>query len=216
MIDMRFFFLWRRFRVAAASTLEYEIPWMSFAAIEYLKTWLHKDMLVYEYGSGGSSLFLSSRVRHLYSVDHDGSWFKDVEAIIEKKNINNISYAFIKPEPVSGTDKDCSHPEHYLSCMGEFKNLSFEKYVKSIDHHPHDYFDLVIVDGRARPSCIKHAIPKIKKGGVLLLDNADRSYYLHAFPELMDTGKWVAATFEGHFPYCSASLLDTTILFTRK
>ncbi len=216
LIDMRSFFLWRKFRVSAVSTLDYEIPWMSFAAIAYLKKWLQKDMVVFEYGSGGSSLFITSRVKQLYSIDHDATWFADVKKIVQKKKIDNLSYMLVKPEPVVTFGKDCGHPDHYLSCMGEFSGLDFVNYVKAIDQHPDDFFNLVIIDGRARPSCIKHAIPKVKKGGALLLDNADRSYYLDHFKELMNAASWTQKKFEGHFPYCSASVLDTTILFIKK
>jgi hypothetical protein len=57
---------------------------------------------------------------------------------------------------------------------------------------------------------------KVKSGGVLLVDNADRTYYLSHFPELRDQHKWDEQVFIGHFPYCPASILGTTILFTKK
>ncbi|MFY7839491.1 MAG: hypothetical protein ACOVP7_04400 [Lacibacter sp.] len=211
------FFRWRVFRVSAKTTIDYQIPWMSFAAIDYLKTWFRNEMVVFEYGSGGSSLFIAQRVQQLYSIDHDEAWYDKVQQLITEKNIANIEYALCKPVPaVADAKKDCGHPSNYLSCMGEFKNLDFEAYVRSIDKFPNESFDLVIVDGRARPSCIQHAIPKIKKGGALLLDNADRGYYLQPFAELNDTNVWSRKTFIGHYPYSPASVMSTTILFTKK
>jgi hypothetical protein len=35
-----------------------------------------------------------------------------------------------------------------------------------------------LVDGRARPACLVHGMPKVKVGGLLVLDNSDRDYYL--------------------------------------
>ena len=49
---------------------------------------------------------------------------------------------------------------------------------------PDESFDLVIVDGYARPSCVLHAIPKIRRGGHLLLDDSDREYTRPAIPVL--------------------------------
>ncbi len=211
------FFRWRVFRTTSKNTIDYQIPWMSFAAIDYLSDWLHKKMVVFEYGSGGSSLFIAERVHQLHSVDHDELWYNKVQAIIEQKQIKNITYKLFKPEPlVSSTPSECGNPANFLSCMGEFNGLSFENYVRSIDQFSDHYFDLVIVDGRARPSCIKHAMTKVKQGGVLLLDNADRSYYLNPFPELLEEDKWRQKIFIGHFPHCSASVVDTTIFFFKQ
>jgi hypothetical protein len=189
---------------------------MPFAAIDFLKKWLHKEMVVFEYGSGGSSLFFASRVNHLYSVEHDAAWFAAVQKKIQEKNIKNLSYTLMRPEPASSVLDNCGNPDLYLSCMREYKDYSFEKYVKSIDQYPDQYFDLVIVDGRARPSCIKHALPKIKRKGILLLDNANRSYYLQPFPDLMDEVQWRKIVFEDHFPVSPASVLNTTMIFIKR
>lgn len=173
-------------------------------------------MVVFEYGSGGSSLFLASRVKHLYSVEHDAAWFATVQKTIQEKDIKNLSYTLTRQEPVSPILNDCGNPDLYLSCMSEYKGFSFEKYVKSIGQYPDQFFDLVIVDGRARPSCIQHAVGKIKRNGALLLDNANRSYYLQPFSELMDAGQWEKVVFEGHFPVSPASVLNTTMVFIKR
>lgn len=55
--------------------------------------------------------------------------------------------------------------------------MSFEQYVKSIDEYPNGYFDLITVDGRARASCALRALPKLKNGGWLLVDNMERARY---------------------------------------
>lgn len=215
--DVVSFFRWRVFRNTSKSTIDFQIPWMSFAAIDFLKEWLQKNMVVFEYGSGGSSLFIAERVQQLYSVDHDELWYNKVKELIAEKGIRNINYSLFKPEPViSPAQSGCGNPANYLSCMGEFQQLKFETYARSIDQFPANHFDLVIVDGRARPSCIKHAMTKVKQGGVLLLDNADRAYYLDPFPELLNVDIWKQQVFIGHFPYCSASVLDTTIFFYKQ
>lgn len=173
-------------------------------------------MVVFEYGSGGSSLFLASKVKHVYSVEHSEAWFADIQNTIKETRFKNLSYKLVQPEPVSSVLNDCGNPDLYRSCMIEYNAYSFEKYVKSIDQYPDQFFDLVIVDGRARPSCIKHAVRKIKKNGVLLLDNANRSYYLQSLPGLMDAAQWQKLVFEGHFPVSPPSVLNTTMVFIKK
>jgi predicted O-methyltransferase YrrM len=69
--------------------------------------------------------------------------------------------------------------------MKEHAGSSFEKYAKTIQQFPTEYFDLVLVDGRARPSCIQQSLPYLKHGGLLVVDNTERSYYLEPFTEIL-------------------------------
>jgi hypothetical protein len=55
---------------------------------------------------------------------------------------------------------------------------SFAAYSQHIAEYPEKAFSVVVVDGRARPSCLAKAIPYIESGGLLVLDNSDREYYL--------------------------------------
>ncbi|HLI94422.1 MAG TPA: hypothetical protein VKU83_12450, partial [Puia sp.] len=82
----------------------------------------------------------------------------------------------------------------------------------AIDVYPDSHFDVIIVDGRARPSCIKHALPKLKPGGWLLVDNSDRSYYLEPFS--FDKTDWKVLTFEGPAPFMKG-FSRTTLLQKR-
>ena len=88
-------------------------------------------------------------------------------------------------------------PTSYNSCYSE-QGLTFSKYVHSINDYPDNYFDLVLVDGRARPPCIKQACSKVKPGKYIkqacskvkpgkyiLLDNSDRDRYQLAIRELL-------------------------------
>lgn len=86
--------------------------------------------------------------------------------------------------------------------------FNFSAYVKAIEAYTDASFDLVIVDGRVRHSCITHAISKVKKVGLLLVDNADRNYYLQPHPVLFDERKWKWIRFAGHFPFGVAFVLN--------
>ena len=71
-----------------------------------------------------------------------------------------------------------ANPDNYGSNSPEFKNYNFSDYVQQIDEFPDEYFDVVMVDGRARPSCIKRSLSKVRVGGFMIVDNTDRDYYL--------------------------------------
>ncbi|MBI5154300.1 hypothetical protein HZA57_03600, partial [Candidatus Poribacteria bacterium] len=68
-------------------------------------------------------------------------------------------------------------------------------------------FDLVIVDGRVRAACARLALPKVREGGWLLLDDSEREKYrdisrdLHSFTRL---------DFRGLNPY-SLDISQTTV-----
>jgi hypothetical protein len=49
-------------------------------------------------------------------------------------------------------------------------------FVDAIDDFP-GRFDVVVVDGFDRPSCVRKALPRLKDDGVLILDNSDRPAY---------------------------------------
>ena len=214
---MSYFSQWRMYRLTSKGTLDYRIPWLVFSCIGFLEQWLNNNMQLFEYGSGGSSLFFAEKTAHIISAEHNRQWYSNTKKAIEQSGLMNIDYELFEPEPDTDTGhKDCKNPEHYISCFAEYKQLQFKKYVTAIDAYPDASFDLVIVDGRVRHSCIAHAVKKVKRNGALLLDNADRAYYLHPFPELLDKRKWEQLKFIGHFPYGPASILNTTIVFIKK
>ena len=47
----------------------------------------------------------------------------------------------------------------------------------AICDEPDASLDLVVVDGRARVECARRAMPKVKPGGLLLLDDTSRERY---------------------------------------
>ncbi len=47
-------------------------------------------------------------------------------------------------------------------------------------------FDIILVDGRDRVKCLEGSIPLLKSGGVIMLDDAERSWYREAYTLLKD------------------------------
>ncbi len=118
-----------------------------------------------------------------------------------QSGITNIRYFLIEPDadPDFGI-KLKSHPGHYISDDADSKGKHFERYVTSIDAYAEESFDVVIVDGRARPSCCAHAIPKVKTGGMLVFDNVETEYYGDAV-RLLTPDSWDVRKVYGAVPY---------------
>jgi hypothetical protein len=166
------------------------LPWMNYKVIQYLEKQISEGFLVFEYGSGASTEYWLRKGCQVTSVEHDSDFFLKMHSRLKER----CDYKLIKPEPIKGQfDLSPESGDSFIS--SESKSLSFERYVKSIDAFAADSLDMVVVDGRARPSCIKRAIPKIKSHGIMILDNSDRGYYLSGTRHLLKG--WSEYTFRG-------------------
>lgn len=164
-------FGWKR------DSLEQGVPYMPASVIEWLEKHLSKEMNVFEWGSGGSTIFIAERAKSIVSIEYGQRWYYRLLFHLKIKRINNCVLKLILPEH--------SGEEIYRS-QGKYGNLYFEKFVKSIDTYPDGSFDMVIVDGRCRSQCILHARSKVKKGGYLIVDDADRPEYISSIASLTE------------------------------
>ncbi len=178
-----------------------ELPWMTFGAINFLKEQAAENMQVFEYGSGSSTLFWANRVKYVYSIEHDLDWSKKVKLDLDNRKINNVDLKYIKPEKrTESIQKDVADPYQYSTDDQQWKDYSFEKYVRTIESFPDATFDFVVVDGRARPSCIAASLAKIKIGGYLVVDNSERDYYFTKTLPLLPGDTWRRKDFCGPVP----------------
>jgi len=148
--------------------------WLVFDAIDYIEPYVLEGVNVFEYGSGGSTLYWLKKGANVVTIEHDPNWSKFMK---EKIRSNQpIDFRLIRSEQIANNqDYDPSDPDNYQSYW--IKNMTFFEYVSQIDSFPDNYFDIISIDGRARPSCIKHSVSKVKVGGHIILDNSERDYY---------------------------------------
>jgi len=136
-------------------------PWLVYTVVNFLDGYLEKDMRVFEWGCGGSTIWYSTRVKEVISVDHDPVWLDKVNKRIEEKGITNSKRYLVKKE----------------QCFSNYANFA---------HSVEGLFDLVVVDGRGRVRCMEAGKDIVKPGGYLVLDNSDRSYYADGINFLSD------------------------------
>ncbi len=180
-----------------------ERPWTSQAAIRVFEKILTKEMIGFEYGSGNSTLFFAKHLKHITSVEHNEGWFRIVETKLQQRNQNNIDYRFIPPAtPI--TEHSYSFYKDYPLSENDFQiRKEYHDYFTFVKEYPDNHFDFIMVDGRARVECCLNAIPKLKPGGIFVLDNSDRERYKPVFKVLKDW-KMVNTT---------TGLFDTTFWF---
>ena len=188
------------------------VPWMNFNAISFLNKFLTKDMTVFEWGSGSSTLFLSHRVHKVISIEHNKEWYSKVNDMLREYKVNNLTYKLIEPEYIGeNADKlNFKDPSHNYSEDNAYEKYDFKKYVLSIEEFPDKSFDLIIIDGRARPSCLFHSLKKLKDNGYILIDNTERDYYLEYFIKSEEYSKYILIESFAHIPtinQCSKATL---------
>lgn len=61
------------------------LPWYTYSSIEYLNNINFKNCSVFEWGSGSSSIYWSTKAKSVVSVEHNKFWFKK---LMTKKNKN--------------------------------------------------------------------------------------------------------------------------------
>ena len=123
------------------------LPWMNYAIIHFLKKSLNKNINLFEYGSGYSTLFYANLVKTVTSVEYDKIWMERI-----KKTL---------PENAKITYQQKDKDGRYCRTV----NITNQKY------------DVVIIDGRDRINCIKQSIESLSEFGVIILDDSQRERY---------------------------------------
>jgi len=149
------------------------IPYWNEEAIARIENIVNCWSKVFEYGTGGSTVWLVRRVAELISVEYDPKWFR----IFKNRFRQQFPLATIGEDRINYQSVGSLEiVKQILIRLEEFKGCG-QNFVDTISVFPDGYFDLVIVDARNRARCLRAAFPKVKKGGWILLDDAQRSWY---------------------------------------
>ncbi len=162
---------WKTIKQTNKNLIDLRLPWITISAKKKIIVYLNKieNPKVFEYGVGGSSLFFIDNGASLVSIEHDNEWYLK----LKKSKLNNkFDWQILNIPPETIT-----HNRLYASSFKGYENSDFFNYVSSIDSFDDSYFDLILIDGRSRVACLKHAKGKVKIGGWIVLDNAERSRY---------------------------------------
>ncbi len=186
-------------------------PWLPYLVTDYIKQL--KPRRVFEWGSGESTLFFVNLGAKVVSIEHDSKWYDEVS---HNPNLvgRDVSICFY-PYEAGTIGPDKANPTHYKSGSTNLGDVNFKRYASAID----DYgkFDLILIDGMTRASCLAHAYSHVVDGGCIVLDNTgDRPYYLeqtaHMFGDY-ESG-WETIKFMGYGPIL-AYKWETSIFIKR-
>jgi hypothetical protein len=134
------------------------LPWYSYAAIHFLEKRLPAGLLIFEFGSGYSTIWWAGRSREVQACEHDREWCEKVSALLPA----NASLRYVK------LDRD-----------GEYSRAATATGLR---------FDVVVVDGRDRVHCAIRAMDSLAPDGVMIWDDSERERYEPGFTALSRAG----------------------------
>jgi hypothetical protein len=147
-----------------------DVPWWTYRAIDAVDEFLQSrtNASVFEFGSGASTIWLARRAGTVHTTEHDKEWFDLMQSRIATYPGIQITHV-----PV---DSVLSEDPLYHSQKEAYAGQSFENYVKTIIKTDQLY-DLIVIDGRARPACLAVAQTCLSEGGMIVFDNTKRQRY---------------------------------------
>lgn len=142
------------------------LAWYTYPALLWLEPRLRSSDVVFEYGAGNSTRWYAARTAKVVSVEHDATWATSVGSTA--------------PTNVTVIHRDCggdgvSAPPH-------------DPYVSAVADMGVGSFDVVVIDGRARVSCVDFVVRDLAPTALLVLDNSDRPQYRPALEQLAAAG----------------------------
>jgi len=150
-------------QIYGRSALQLGEPWIVPESLVHLKRIVQPDWTVFEWGSGGSTVFWSRYCKLVISIEHDANWLTRTTELLTKHGCKDNWMIYL----VAGVP-DATGQMHHLT--------SFRNYADSILSFGRlEPYDLIYVDGEAscRGWCLDHALSRVKQGGYLLLDNSN-------------------------------------------
>ena len=133
------------------------LPLVNAGAVAFFKEIVKPHFHVFEYGSGKSTVWFAQHCTRVISVENNEEWFDAVGRKL--KELDLCEPALITQYLVEFDDRNRG------------TKTQAEQYASIITHYPDEHFDLVYVDGKARPLCIRDARAKVKPGGWLVADD---------------------------------------------
>lgn len=126
-------------------------PWFVHCSIEFLEGRFIPGWRCFEWGSGGSTIWLAELGGEVASVEHNDEWYLRVDGWLTQYGLSD------KVEL------------NYIQLTGGYADFILK--------YPDNHFDLIEIDGRKRAACTGNALPKLKPGGILIVDNSEREQY---------------------------------------
>lgn len=149
-----------RYRIQAKlrAAIRPDDPSLAPGAIAQLERMLHRDHVGAEWGSGNTTRWFARRTRRLTSFETTPTYYDAVATTLRAERIDNVDYRLIAHDFEGETDEQEMHRNPFVRAASEFGDESL---------------DYALVDSAPRGCLCFGVASKIKRGGLLVLDNAN-------------------------------------------
>lgn len=122
-------------------------PWLTSESIKILEGLLLPTDIGVEFGSGRSTMWFARRLNRLTSIESDEAWYKKVKLMLNQFELEpKVDYRLFLSEQ--------EYAEQALTVADESINFC-------------------LIDGINRDNCAWLMIPKIRPGGLMVIDNVN-------------------------------------------
>ena len=150
-------------------------PAMEPAEVAYVKKLLAPGMSCLEWGMGWSTLEFSPLVGRWHSIEHDQAWFDTItQRLGDRSNVTPVLAVCENAQwwRARHRRRKCSYwPSSWADLARTTKTGGYQPLVTAVTAIEQRPFDLILVEGRARPECVKAVYDHrlLKAGGKLLV-----------------------------------------------
>jgi len=137
------------------------LPWMTYGFIDFITKKLQPHHIIFEFGSGASTLFFAPKVKKIIALESNKKWHEILQTKLAEIGVKNVELTLMEDA---------------------LKNIEYENYAKNSNIK----FDFIIIDSLKRFDCAKNSIDALKPDGMLILDDSERSNYKKIFDFLAE------------------------------
>lgn len=146
-------YIYHRTRLMWYEVTHPSYPCLSPDAIRLMTSMLRASDQGVEFGSGFSTAWFATRVGQLTSVESDKRWYATVSAMLGDRRLTNVQLVLApKDQPAQSGDRS--------------------EYARTAFNLPDESIDFALIDGIYRDHTARLVMPKIKPGGLLIIDDA--------------------------------------------
>jgi len=181
------------------------IPWYCYEAINFLTNNLPKNISIFEFGCGSSTLFYLQKGCNIISLETNKIWFDLVIKLINQQIKSDFKIIhqdnFYKNQNI----------EIYLMEDG-LTNDKYENFCQDISLKKQILFDYIVIDSLKRYLSCKNSLQVLKPFGTIILDDSQRKNY-HKIFELMKEKNFMVKNFTSISP--AQLKIKTTSFFSK-
>lgn len=151
-----------------SAPVKWALPAYSFAAIDFLLEFIQPHHCVFEFGSGGATLFLAQKAQNVVAVEPDTEKYQELVGIINQEGITKVDL-------------------RYVALESEMQSVQFSRSA-FLDALGGGY-DIVVIGSLPsgfgeyeRAECFRRAEDSMQDGGAIIVENSwnsDRLRQIH-------------------------------------